>query len=289
MKIGELVKRTGVPKETIHFYIREGLLRKPRKSSSNSAQYHSGYVEQIVKNFSKQSPIDKAIAQYQSRFSRPADRLLTREVVGRDAFREATGLGRKWLAKAEEWGVITPDLKGGESVYSSDDVAIGRLMVDMDNLGFGPKDGHDPEDLKHIAKFEVKEMPDMSDYYPSHPVIATGDVIKVAILAPFSGFAALNGEIYWCITNWVAHDINKRGGIVVDGKRKKVRFIKADTQQQPSVAKQIAEKMCLQEKVDFMWGTPGSNISLILQGVAKKYRKIYMNCACLLLQQTTGK
>jgi DNA-binding IclR family transcriptional regulator len=32
MKISELVKRTGVPKETIHFYIREGLLRKPRKS-----------------------------------------------------------------------------------------------------------------------------------------------------------------------------------------------------------------------------------------------------------------
>ncbi|NNL75879.1 MAG: MerR family DNA-binding transcriptional regulator, partial [Desulfobacterales bacterium] len=32
MKISQLVKRTGVPKETIHFYIREGLLRKPRKS-----------------------------------------------------------------------------------------------------------------------------------------------------------------------------------------------------------------------------------------------------------------
>ena len=189
MKIGELVKRTGVPKETIHFYIREGLLRKPRKSGTNSAQYHSGYVEQIllikglrenyhlpipeikkiVKNFSKQSPIDKAIAQYQSRFSRPADRLLTREVVGRDAFREATGLGRKWLAKAEEWGLITPDLKDGQSVYSSDDVAIGRLMVDMDNLGFGPKDGHDPEDLKHIAKF-VRELvvSSFKKYYESN-------------------------------------------------------------------------------------------------------------------------
>ena len=35
MKISQLVKRTGVPNETIHFYIREGLLRKPRKSSVN--------------------------------------------------------------------------------------------------------------------------------------------------------------------------------------------------------------------------------------------------------------
>ena len=47
MKIGELVKRTGVPKETIHYYIREGLLRKPRKSASNTADYTRAHVEQI--------------------------------------------------------------------------------------------------------------------------------------------------------------------------------------------------------------------------------------------------
>ena len=173
MKIGELVKQTGVPKETIHFYIREGLLRKPRKSGVNSAEYHSGYIDQIqlikglrdnyhlpipeikkiVKDFNKQSPIDQAVSQYHSRFSRPADRLLTQEVVGQDAFREATGLGRKWLTNAEKWGVITPDLSKSDPVYSADDVAIGRLMVDMDNLGFGPKEGHDPEDLRKIANF----------------------------------------------------------------------------------------------------------------------------------------
>ena len=47
MKISQLVKRTGVPKETIHFYIREGLLRKPRKSSVNTADYNERYVDQI--------------------------------------------------------------------------------------------------------------------------------------------------------------------------------------------------------------------------------------------------
>ena len=58
------------------------------------------------------------------------------------------------MAKAEEWGVITPEiLEGGEKVYSASDVAIGKLMVDMDKLGFGPKDGFDPEDLRHIAEF----------------------------------------------------------------------------------------------------------------------------------------
>ncbi|NNL74966.1 MAG: hypothetical protein HKO68_01375, partial [Desulfobacterales bacterium] len=83
-----------------------------------------------------------------------ADRLFAKEIKGRDDFRQETGLGKKWLAKAEEWGVITPEvLEDGEALFLPDDVAIGKLMVDMDHLGFGPKDGFDPEDLRHIAEF----------------------------------------------------------------------------------------------------------------------------------------
>jgi DNA-binding transcriptional MerR regulator len=190
MKIRELVKRTGVPKETIHFYIREGLLRKPRKSNVNSAEYNESYVDQIqliknlrdnfylpipqikkiVKDFRKQSPSDQAISQFYSRFFRPADRLFANEIEGRDAFRQKTGLGKKWLAKAEEWGVITPEvLEDGEVVYAPDDVAIGKLMVDMDQLGFGPKDGHDPEDLRYIGEFVRKHVVDsFKKYYQNN-------------------------------------------------------------------------------------------------------------------------
>jgi DNA-binding transcriptional MerR regulator len=190
MKIRELVKRTGVPKETIHFYIREGLLRKPRKSSVNSADYNKNYVDQIqlikdlrdnyylpipeikkiIKDFRKQSPSDQAISQFYSRFFRPADRLFAMEIEGRDAFLQETGLGKKWLAKAEGWGVITPEvLEDGEVVYAPDDVAIGKLMVDMDQLGFGPKDGHDPEDLRYIAEFVRKHVVDsFKKYYQNN-------------------------------------------------------------------------------------------------------------------------
>jgi DNA-binding transcriptional MerR regulator len=173
MKISELVKRTGVPKETIHFYIREGLLRKPRKSGVNTADYNENYVEQIlqikdlrdnyylpipeikkiIKSLKKQSPSDQAISQFHSKYFRPLDRLLSTEVVGKSAFREATGLGRKWLDNMEKWGVITADFQNREPVYSQDDVIIGRLLVDMDKLGFGPRDGYDPKDLKGIVDF----------------------------------------------------------------------------------------------------------------------------------------
>ena len=173
MRISELVKKTGVPKETIHFYIREGLLRKPRKSGSNAADYTGAYVDRILlikelrdsfylpipeikkilKQAKKQSPSDQAVSDLHNKYFRPLERLLSTELVGIDAFREATGLGRKWLAIMEDWGVITHGVRDREPIYSRDDVIIGRLMVDMDRLGFGPKDGYDPEELKRIADF----------------------------------------------------------------------------------------------------------------------------------------
>jgi DNA-binding transcriptional MerR regulator len=173
MKIGELVKRTGVPKETIHFYIREGLLRKPRKSASNLSDYTEGHVartllikelrenyylpipeiKKVIKTIKKKSPFEQAASQFHHKYFRPLDRLLVTEIKGGDALREATGLGRKWLSKMEEWGIITASQSDAGPVYSLDDVIIGRLVVDMDRLGFGPKDGYNPEDLKQVADF----------------------------------------------------------------------------------------------------------------------------------------
>ena len=177
MKISSVVKRTGVPKETIHFYIREGLLRKPRKSGVNIAEYTENHVKQIqfikelrdnfyfpiplikkiVRKVKKQPSSDQAFFELHGKYFRPADRLLNEEIAGSEKFHETTGLGRKWIRKAEEWGLINPHVKDGQPVYSLDDIAIAKLMVDMDRIGFGPKDGHDPEDLRHISDF-VKEF-----------------------------------------------------------------------------------------------------------------------------------
>jgi len=173
MRIGELVRQTGVPKETIHFYIREGLIRKPRRSGTHVADYTAAHVsrillikelrdsfflpipeiKKILKQSRRQSPSDQAVSDLHNKYFRPLDRLLATEVVGREAFQHATGIGRKWLAIMEDWGIITYHPKNGEPLYSRDDIIIGRLMVDMDRLGFGPKDGYDPEELKRIADF----------------------------------------------------------------------------------------------------------------------------------------
>jgi branched-chain amino acid transport system substrate-binding protein len=131
------------------------------------------------------------------------------------------------------------------------------------------------------AAFDVNKMGDMSDFDPANPVIPTGDTIKIAVVMPFSGPAALNGELTFLYVQWVAHDINKRGGIWVDGKKKLVQVIKADHMSKPDQAKKICERMILQEKVHVLFGTAGSNLMKVMMETANKYKVITHNFAAL--------
>ena len=167
MKIGELVKQTKVSKETIHYYVREGLLPRPRKLGKNVAEYNEGYVDRIrlikelqdhcflplsvikrVLKFEKGSPEREWFLQLHTGYFRPVDKLLPTEIVGEKQFRKATGLGRRWLAKMEEWRIITPEIRDGQKAYSQDDLTLGKVVVDMDKIGLGPEAGFDPEVLK---------------------------------------------------------------------------------------------------------------------------------------------
>ena len=131
------------------------------------------------------------------------------------------------------------------------------------------------------AAFDPDKMADMSDFDPNNPVIPTGDTIKIAVVASFSGPAAVVGQIYFISVQWVAHDINKRGGIMVDGKRKLVEVIKANHASQPAETKKVAERMVLQEKVNVLWGTDGSHLMKIINQVADKYKVIAHTTAAL--------
>lgn len=130
---------------------------------------------------------------------------------------------------------------------------------------------------KANASFNADKMSDMSDYDPSNPVVPTGDTIKIALVASFSGPAAIAGAFYWNVVQWVAHDINKRGGIWVDGKKKLIEVIKADHMSKPDQCKKICERMVLQEKVHVLWGTDGSHMMKIINETANKYKVIAVN------------
>jgi len=170
MKISELSRRTNVPKETIHYYVREGFIPRPRKKGKNVSDYDETFIERIllikqiqdhfflplslIKKIIKrqnESPELKALLELRIGYFSPLEQFLQKEVIGEEAFCKATGMGKKWLARCEEWGVISSVPCKGQKVYSEDDVIIGRLLVDLDRAGFGPKDGFDPEDARRYT------------------------------------------------------------------------------------------------------------------------------------------
>lgn len=125
------------------------------------------------------------------------------------------------------------------------------------------------------GQFKLEDMSDMSDFDPSNFKNPTGDTFKIGLLQIFSGPGAANGDLFWITTVWVAHDINKRGGIMIDGKKKLIEVIKGDTMGKPAATKKAAEKLVLEDKVDVLWGTTGSHLALVIQNVAKKYKKVF--------------
>jgi branched-chain amino acid transport system substrate-binding protein len=127
--------------------------------------------------------------------------------------------------------------------------------------------------------FDATQMSDMSDFNPNEPVVPEGDTIKIGLLEAFSGEGAISGVAYNLVSAWVAHDINKRGGILVDGKKKKIQIIKGDTQSDLAVTKKVTERLILQDKVDVLVGVTGSHLCLVVQGMARRYKVPFMNYA----------
>jgi branched-chain amino acid transport system substrate-binding protein len=124
------------------------------------------------------------------------------------------------------------------------------------------------------AAFDINKMSDMSGFDPATWVSPKGDTIKIAYVNAFSGPAALNGWIHFVPIMFAAHDINKRGGIWVDGKKKLIELIPADHMSKPDTCKKVCERMVLQEKVHVLMGTSGSNLMKIINEVANKYKVI---------------
>jgi len=133
--------------------------------------------------------------------------------------------------------------------------------------------------LPQATAFEILKG-DLSKYDPNSQTFPTsGDNIKIAIWDVFSGPDAWIGEAYYAILGFIAQDINSQGGIMVDGKMKKIQIIKADTQARPDPGKRAAEKAIMEDKVNAFAGVAGSHVMKIGMAVAKQYKTILVNNA----------
>ncbi len=142
-----------------------------------------------------------------------------------------------------------------------------------------------PEDKAIFGKpniiFDSDKMADMSGFDPSKWENPKGDTIKIGVVWPHSGPGALNGDLAWACMTFPAYDINRRGGILVDGKRKKIALYKVDTMSKPDRCRTAVEKAILKDKVVALIGTSGSNMMKIQNSMAGKHKVISINVGAL--------
>jgi len=176
MRIQELEEKTGIPRATIQYYIREGLLPRPVKTSKNMAYYDDSYVERlklikylqeikylplaIIKNMisevDNREALDMSLV-IQDNFFKPASGSGDIKYYPRDEFLSLTGLGGEILQKAEAVGFIRPKKDRGNVLYDNDDFELALCLKESMGLGLRVEDVRYYADLlKKIAEKEVQ-------------------------------------------------------------------------------------------------------------------------------------
>jgi DNA-binding transcriptional MerR regulator len=168
MRIAELAKRSGTTKETIHFYLREGLLRKPKKTSRNMAYYDDTHLEQLrlIKRLRTESYLPLTVIKKvmkQGKLGVSARHLdLAGDLFGQGARAEfeplsrkdladRSGLSEKRIADYERVKLLRPSKNGRNKSYGYDDVRVAEILKRAEEEA-----GKGAEDLV-LQRFEILE------------------------------------------------------------------------------------------------------------------------------------
>ena len=162
LRIGEVARRAGVAPSVITFYLAQGLLPPPKKTSRNMAWYGADTVEwvrlirelqekaflplRVVKRVlaSGSSP-DQVREYFAGRSAAPAAHDI--EPVTEAAL-VTEGFPAAALRKLEQIGVVHPRELKGKKIYGADDTALVRELGRMQAAGLSSQRGFDVEQLR---------------------------------------------------------------------------------------------------------------------------------------------
>jgi DNA-binding transcriptional MerR regulator len=153
LKMNELAAATGMPKSTILYYIGQGLLPQPRKTSPNMAYYEPSSVERIrlIQQMQERHRLTlseiKQCLDDEDRGSEPGVYLeLNEEVFGpggpkqmldAKAFCRETGLSASQLEELQRARLLLPLAEGR---FDEQDVSMGRMYLGAFNFGIRARD-----------------------------------------------------------------------------------------------------------------------------------------------------
>lgn len=100
--------------------------------------------------------------------------------------------------------------------------------------------------------------------------MAEGDAIRIGVVTPISGtYAGIGQQVTWGL-DMAAAEINANGGIM----GRQIELVYEDSEANPAVAVQKAEKLYTSENVDFLTGTVNSGATLAVGQVAERAGKL---------------
>tara|TARA_R110001592_G_scaffold240929_2_gene501241 strand:- start:64082 stop:64783 length:702 start_codon:yes stop_codon:yes gene_type:complete len=184
----DLIRESGLPRKTIHYYFNEGLLPPPRKSGRNTATYGPEHLERlqqicilreqqfvpvkIIKAFYDDSASVELTAEQQQyvremRLGLPdsirpgAEKYVKlKEVFGKN-------VSAQELKAFKKQGLIKVIGSGAASVISTEDAVVVDSWIRFRDLGFTPDKGYGPEMLKlwdhAIEQLVVQEITHLAD------------------------------------------------------------------------------------------------------------------------------
>lgn len=160
MRMRELTEVAGVPRGTIQFYIKEGLIPKPIKQSANSAFYTQDHLNDILRVKELQSkrflPLSvikevmmggsgklsvneiKTLVELDGKvFSNIAENPAVKPVTAKQLSKQ-TGISLEDIKILEDIGIFTPIKKGKKKFYGEDDIRIAECRVRAIEAGLTP-------------------------------------------------------------------------------------------------------------------------------------------------------
>jgi DNA-binding transcriptional MerR regulator len=161
MKISELAHAAGVSKQTIHFYMREGLLSPPVQAGRNMAYYDALHLEEIglIKELQEQRYLPLAVIKtiLKGRRSGGDWHLPDHIAIIEDSFREEkneevertctldelideTGLSEDAIVKLESLGLLTPKFNSQGKRFDGYDAAMAMSLGKLLDMGMEPDD-----------------------------------------------------------------------------------------------------------------------------------------------------
>jgi len=174
LRMKDVVRETGLPRETIHFYLSEGLLPRPKKTGRNTAFYSWEHVRRarLIKSIQEKHFLPlRAIRALLEDADDPtlsaAQQSLIKELRGRlgpataaqhrqrvllTDIRKQDGISKKEIAEFCDRGVIAIEGTGSKASVSPEDAELLHAWARLKTVGISPERGFMPKDLEIIEE-----------------------------------------------------------------------------------------------------------------------------------------